>query len=66
MNRKDVKTGRESLTFFFKNFDEWYFLEINHVTAFFFLKANIRSKSYLAMVSTGGEYAFDEKYNNVI
>ena len=45
---------RESLTFFFKNFDEWYFLEINQVTAFFFCKSNVRSKSYLAMVSTGG------------
>ena len=33
---------------------------------FSFCKSNIRSKSYLAMVSTGGEYTFDEKYNSVI
>ena len=42
------------------------FLEINQVTVFFSCNSNFRSKSYLAMVFTRGEYTFAVKYNNVV
>ena len=42
------------------------FLEINQVTVFFSCNSNFRSKSYLAMVFTRGEYTFAVKCNNVV
>ena len=41
------------------------FLEINQVTVFFSCNSNFRSKSYLAMVFTRGEYTFAVMQNVV-